>query len=65
MNEPTDDPIAVVRARTHDALVELRAIDSRDAAATVAMHAVRLTAHTLEAFWMPSLGPPAAPHRDE
>lgn len=42
-------------ARVSDALVELRQLRSHDEAAAEAMHAVRLTAHTLEALWLPAL----------
>ncbi len=47
--------IATLRARTHDAIVDLDAVRSSDPAAREAMHAVRLTAHTLRSFWVPAL----------
>lgn len=47
--------VAVLRARTHDAIVDLEAIRSRDPAAAEAIQAVRLTAHTLRSFWVPAL----------
>jgi len=41
--------------RTSDALAELRAVRSADEAATDAMRAIRLAAHTLETLWLPAL----------
>lgn len=49
------EPIAALRARTHDAIVDLAAIRSTDPAASEAIHAVRLAAHTLESWWVPAL----------
>lgn len=49
------EPLAVLRARTEDALAELDELEIADPAATEAVHALRLTAHTLRAFWVPVL----------
>jgi hypothetical protein len=51
------DPVSLaeLRARTADALDELRELRSHDPAAAGAMRALRLTRHTLEWFWIPAL----------
>lgn len=53
MNDPSR--VHVLLARTTDALAELREVRSQDEAATDAMQAVRLAAHTLETLWLPAL----------
>lgn len=55
--------IAVVRARTHDAIVDLEAVRSNDPAAAEAIQAVRLTTHTLRSFWVPALDDVLDRHR--
>ncbi len=47
--------IAILRARTEDAIIDLATIGSRDPGADRALRAVRLTTHTLLAFWVPAL----------
>ena len=42
-------------ARTGEAITELRKIRCADPAAEDALDAVRLTAHTLEHWWLPEL----------
>ena len=56
-DRPGHDPerVAVLRARTHDALADLEAIRSSDPAAATALQVVRLTGHTLRSFWVPAL----------
>lgn len=49
------DHVRVLRARTHDAIVDLADVRSHDPAASSAMHAVQLTIHTLQNFWVPAL----------
>ncbi|HWL42846.1 MAG TPA: hypothetical protein VNQ73_07875 [Ilumatobacter sp.] len=51
----TDHEISQVVA----ALAELRGLRSLDPAASRANETVRLTAHTLEFFWLRALGSPA------
>lgn len=53
----THDPRRVrdLLAHTSEALAELRAVRSSDEAATDAMRAIRLAAHTLETLWLPAL----------
>jgi hypothetical protein len=46
---------AVLRARVHDALVELRSIRCSDPAAVPALAVVRLTERTLADWWAPTL----------
>ena len=50
-----DEARAVLRARTVDALDELRRLQCHDPAAAYAMCVVRLTARTLADFWLPAL----------
>lgn len=49
------DHVAGVRARVHDALVELHELRCADPAAAPAIHAVKLTEQTLECWWLPTL----------
>ena len=49
-----------LHARTRDAIDELRRIRCPDPAAADALDAVRLTAHTLEHWWLPELARVAA-----
>ena len=53
----THDPRRVrdLLDRTSEALAELRAARNADEAATDAMRAIRLAAHTLETLWLPAL----------
>ena len=46
---------AVLRARVHDALVELRSIRCSDPAAAAAIDAIKLTEQTLAEWWAPTL----------
>ena len=46
---------AVLRARVHDALVELRSLRCSDPAAAPALAAIRLTERTLADWWAPTL----------
>ncbi len=46
---------AALRARVHDALVELRSLQCSDPAAAPALAAVRLTERTLADWWAPTL----------
>lgn len=57
MNETGHDlqRVRLLRARTVDALEELKALRTTDPAAGAAMQVVRLTEHTLERFWLPAL----------
>lgn len=55
MSVPEVERVAVLRARTEDAIVDLETIRSSDAAAADAIQAVRLTTHTLRSFWVPAL----------
>lgn len=48
---------AALRARVHDALVELRDLRCSDHAASAAIDAVRLTERTLAEWWAPTLDP--------
>lgn len=54
MSAPTADA-AALRARVHDALVELRELRCSDHAASAALDAVRLTERTLAEWWAPAL----------
>ena len=49
------DDIATLQAQVADALVDLADLPADDPAADRARHAVRLTRHTLENFWLPAL----------
>ena len=49
-----------LHARTRDAIAELRGIRCSDPAAEAALEAVRLTAYTLESWWLPELARLAA-----
>jgi len=49
------DPLADLRARIEDALAELHDFRCDDPAACDAIQAVKLTARTLEWFWIPAL----------
>ena len=49
------DDIATLHAQVSDALVDLDDLPAGDPAAYRARHAVRLTQHTLECFWLPAL----------
>lgn len=55
MSAADHDRVAVLRARTDDAISDLASLRSTDPAATGALQAVRLTAHTLRSFWVPAL----------
>jgi hypothetical protein len=55
MSGPERDRLAVLRARAHDALDELRDLRCPDPAAAHAMRVVRLTSRTLSDFWIPAL----------
>jgi hypothetical protein len=50
----------VIRARTRNAVDELRRLRSSDPAAADALDAIRLTVHTLEQWWLPELSRLAA-----
>lgn len=47
--------VRALLARTTEALAELRSVRATDEAATDAMQAIRLAAHTLETLWLPAL----------
>lgn len=49
-----------LHAQAREAIAELRAIRCSDPAAEAALEAVRLTAHTLESWWLPELARLAA-----
>ena len=49
-----------LHARARQAIDELRTIRCSDPAASAALDAVRLTAHTLESWWLPELARLAA-----
>jgi len=46
---------AALRARTREAIQELRGIRCADPASADALDAIRLTVHTLEQWWLPEL----------
>jgi hypothetical protein len=47
--------LASLRARVDDAIADLADIRHHDPAATEAIDTARLTARTLQAFWVPAL----------
>jgi hypothetical protein len=49
------DRVSILRDRVGDAALELRALRCPDAEAAEALGAARLTAHTLECWWLPAL----------
>ncbi len=49
------DDISMLIAQVTDALIDLGDLPADDPAADQARHAVRLTRHTLECFWLPAL----------
>jgi hypothetical protein len=46
---------AALKARTREAIQELRELRCPDPAAAGAIDAIRLTVHTLEQWWLPEL----------
>lgn len=54
MTDGSDD-ISTLHAQVADALIDLADLPADDPAADHARHAARLTRHTLECFWLPTL----------